>query len=617
MKIYPSKANIVQTPTINLTTDIPLAYIDTESKDYTLNIVDAMEAGEITPVLPYTTFPSYEIALFKPTSKTNLIDSTNFYKIDHSSIIQRVGNEYQYIPLNSITFEPETFNYNVIVKKNLPYIPQRTYNIKIGCIDNINNTNLSEKLIRIFGDAPSRGICPNNIWVNNKDLSIYSLTNNAINNLDFIFISSKDGKSYQKYDPTTKVFKDFNDFNKEYLSKQTNVWMSIDHFPLNLTKLPCSINNPTLYNNVETSTLGVVQSTITKELFTIDNESNEEVTLHTIFNTNACAVIKEYKDKGFMIYTPSDFFMNIEKNINIFYEILFYVYRNSYLKSESINQWITDKVPDYVITNNKLTTIDKFLSNKTIPELFHLSDSDVTFSKIIIDKENVIMKTIYNNYLTFEKKFTGNYIKYADPDKMNDSMVSIYTPQKQIIYFDEFVYTIQDSIKDKIKYKRVDNSFVINLRNFKNSYHNINIGSDATNDLTIPLTRTINYKQVAINNTDFYICCKENILSCYAVNEYKKDYGIIIARINISKTDTQPKVYDMRRRGGGLPENAEDDFNMLDIGHLYGLAYRKAGTVVITLPTKLKPYKDLIKKVVSKHIVAEKYPVIIFEDKEK
>ena len=386
---------------------------------------------------------------------------------------------------------------------------------------------------------------------------------------------------------------------------------------MNLTKLPCSINNPTLYNNVETSTLGVVQSTITKELFTIDNESNEEVTLHTIFNTNACAVIKEYKDKGFMIYTPSDFFMNIEKNINIFYEILFYVYRNSYLKSESINQWITDKVPDYVITNNKLTTIDKFLSNKTIPELFHLSDSDVTFSKIIIDKENVIMKTIYNNYLTFEKKFTGNYIKYADPDKMNDSMVSIYTPQKQIIYFDEFVYTIQDSIKDKIKYKRVDNSFVINLRNFKNSYHNINIGSDATNDLTIPLTRTINYKQVAINNTDFYICCKENILSCYAVNEYKKDYGIIIARINISKTDTQPKVYDMRRRGGGLPENAEDDFNMLDIGHLYGLAYRKAGTVVITLPTKLKPYEDLIKKVVSKHIVAEKYPVIIFEDKEK
>ena len=73
----------------------------------------------------------------------------------------------------------------------------------------------------------------------------------------------------------------------------------------------------------------------------------------------------------------------------------------------------------------------------------------------------------------------------------------------------------------------------------------------------------------------------------------------------------------MRRRGGGLPENAEDDFNMLDIGHLYGLAYRKAGTVVITLPTKLKPYEDLIKKVVSKHIVAEKYPVIIFEDKEK
>ena len=71
----------------------------------------------------------------------------------------------------------------------------------------------------------------------------------------------------------------------------------------------------------------------------------------------------------------------------------------------------------------------------------------------------------------------------------------------------------------------------------------------------------------------------------------------------------------MRRRGGGLPIEEEDDYNLLDIGNIYGLAYRKAGTVVITLPIKLKVYDEIIKKLIKKHIVAEKLFVIIYEDK--
>ena len=616
MKIYPSKHQILQVDAVNLNTDIPLGYIDTNSKEYSLTITSMLKSDGINPIVPYTIFDTYNMCFFKPMYSNNISNSSDFYKIDHQSIIQRVNEQqYQYIPLNSMIFEPETFNYEVIVKKNLKFEMTRTYNIKVNCIDALNTNFLSKELIKIFGDAPSRGISPSNIWINNKDLSINSLANNYYNKLDFIFIDSKDGKTYDRYDIDTDMYGSFMDINKEYLSNQTNVWMCVENFPIELTDNNISIQSPTLYNNIAINTKSFDNQRVTKTTFVVDDENSEEVIMHTLFKDKSCAIIKEYKNKGFVIYTPKNFFENLNQNVSLFYEILFYVYKNTYLKSDEINQWIADNIPDYIVTNNTLTTIDKFSTKKTLYELFNLPKGEVQFSKINIDKENIQMTGEFNSYLLFKKLYTGEFSKYADPIKTRDTMISIYTPQKRIIYFDEFIYTIQDNVLNKINYIRENNGYRIQLKDFKNSYYNININNEKINDIIIPLTVTKNYVTTPINNSNFYLCCKENLLNYCLTEDYTEDKGVIIAQINISKTNNETKVYDMRRRGGGLPIEEEDDYNLLDIGNIYGLAYRKAGTVVITLPTKLKVYDEIIKKLIKKHIVAEKLFVIIYEDK--
>ena len=72
----------------------------------------------------------------------------------------------------------------------------------------------------------------------------------------------------------------------------------------------------------------------------------------------------------------------------------------------------------------------------------------------------------------------------------------------------------------------------------------------------------------------------------------------------------------MRQLGGGLSEDEEDNYELLDIGHMNGRPYRIGGALVLTMPTKYKPYEDLIQKAIDKYKVAEDYIAIIFKDEE-
>lgn len=619
MKIYPSKHNIIQTPVINMLTDIPLAYIDTESKEYDCKIQSKISHDEIKPVLPYQEFNSYDIALFSPKKKGVIETSADFVKIDHSDIIQRVGETYQYIPSSTTTFIPQEFDYSVVVKKNIAYKTQETYNIKMGCLDDTTKTNdeiLSKKLLKILGDAPQRGICPINIWVNNKDMSANSLINSKITENDFIFIQSKDGYTSKGFDYDTYEVVDIPiKFEKDFLSKHVNVWVSVDEFPTKLEDKKSSLRNPRLYTSVNTDNSAFVCSEVGETWFKVETEEHEKVKSHHIFSHNyAVAIIKEYENKGFVIYTSNKFFDNIEKNAKMFYEIIMYVYSLTYLESSKVRQWITDVPPDYVIINNKLNTMEKFISTKQIHRFFDLSMTEVMYSDIKISAENVVMNGIVNDYITFKKLYEGEkYAKYADPPKPQDSMLSIYTPQRQIMYFDDFVYEIQDNVEEFVKSKRVENNLIFSMRSFKHTYANINISEDPSNDIFIPLTITVNYQEVPITNTSFYICCKENILSYYPIEKYEERLGTIVAQIDIQKSNNETHIYDMRRRGGGLPDNMANNQELFDIGYIKGLAYRKSGAIVITLPKRLEPHKEIIENVIKKHMVAEKFPVILFE----
>ena len=103
----------------------------------------------------------------------------------------------------------------------------------------------------------------------------------------------------------------------------------------------------------------------------------------------------------------------------------------------------------------------------------------------------------------------------------------------------------------------------------------------------------------------------------YFEEDYEESLGIKLFTIKVSQTPDAINVTDMRQLGGGLVEDEPDNYNLMDIGHANGRPYRKAGTLVFTMPTKYKEYEDVILKAVNKYISASDIPVILFEDKNK
>ena len=95
--------------------------------------------------------------------------------------------------------------------------------------------------------------------------------------------------------------------------------------------------------------------------------------------------------------------------------------------------------------------------------------------------------------------------------------------------------------------------------------------------------------------------------------------GIILMTIDISQDTEQTEniLFDMRQRGGGLPEGEKDNYDCFDIGNIYGRPYRKGGSLIITLPKYMEEYKDMIMSIVKQYMLADDYPIIIFEDKNK
>lgn len=138
-------------------------------------------------------------------------------------------------------------------------------------------------------------------------------------------------------------------------------------------------------------------------------------------------------------------------------------------------------------------------------------------------------------------------------------------------------------------------------------------------ELNIPLSyRDATNNEIQITNADYYLLCKQNESSSYLeykdVAQYNRDDGLILATIQVRQDETKTLVYDMRQRGGGLPEGEKDNFNCFDIGHIFGRPYRKGGTLIITLPKKLEPYKQIIEDTIKQYSVAEEYPIVIFKE---
>ena len=178
MKIYPNSSNIMVTNSVNVLTDIPLSYIDTQKLEYKINTVIKSDfKNKIKQeVLPYDKMNKNLICLFdKNGNQVNYLELTKHLK--------REGNDYIFMPYGSVAFSPKIFEYNVTAKKNIIYNSKMQYNINVA----VSNDTLSNVLMPIFGDAPTKGLAPSNILINNGSMSYSDLVSSTTKNKDIIF----------------------------------------------------------------------------------------------------------------------------------------------------------------------------------------------------------------------------------------------------------------------------------------------------------------------------------------------------------------------------------------------------------------------------------------------
>lgn len=609
MKIYPSKHTITIADEVNLNEEIPIAYINSQYEEETvsINIREEFKYDEVKEILPYTSFNTSDEKYPEITLYTN---DGPIDKNTQNNLFLRLNNEYVYTPNASITFKPLVFSYNVLAKKNIKYLSSRNFNIKVGC----NEEEIANVLIQYFADRKEDNLFPSNIKFNNGDLKVEPLIDMSLKEIDFFFINSEDGKHYNNGE-IISIEDFFNYQTIPFIICETLEGAEVSDKSYTKT---FKIKNSTAMDSVEVKT---------DDYFEISSEYNNSIQYHNIFEGEekySPIIIKEYINKGFVIYCNKNFLNEIKNYYSVFYEVLFYTFFNGYISTPTIYEWITDEMPDFIVQSGRLVQKEKFTSHMELHKLLSLYENDASPIEVKINAPKVFLSQLYpdssegtpivyytgmsSNYLMFKKVKTS---EYADPIK-NSNQISIYTEKKNIIYFDNFVYSIKENIENKISYYIENENLVLSITPFKNT----NLDTYSFNN-TIVLKYQINN----IDRQSFYLAWNNSLKTLEIITENNKEKYIILADINIIKNNKTTKLYDMRKRGGGLNDEEEDNFDCLDISNILGKAYRKGGSLIATinLPIKYENDKNKIKDIIynelSKFTIAEDMLIVNLEFK--
>lgn len=615
MKIYPNNNIVNIKSTVNKAVDIPLAYVDTTTANLKIDISynKSFSKKLKTEVLPYDKVDS-QMCLFD--ENENLIPYNDMVR----NFIKN-KNSYLYIPKNNtVNFKPKTFEYYLKAQRALNYQSNIIYNLTASFY---NNKSCANKLMQIFGDASERNLAPKNVIINNGDLSLNRLYSNIFTNSDFNFLYLQNMNTIL-LDDSTKIF------NKEIIQNEnkTNLFLIVHNDPsINITNnqkynkdainMLYSISykeykfkSPYIYNS----------STIMSKYFFNIPKDTDKVRYHNLFNGSDTTpvLIEETIGKGFSIYISEFLFENLAIYYYVFYEVMLYVYFNSYIYSNTITSWIADEVPDYTVKNNNLVKNTKFLSEYDINTLLNTKSNNIKNIQVIIDTEKypyVIYSGRTHNHLEFSKN-KGKNNEYADPSIKPEDYISIFT-NGEIFFFKNFVYKINDSIEDCINVTQTDKYAIITFKKYRNSDKGIYVKFEQE-PVKIPLTKIINNVETQINDKTYYIVCDiNNSASSFRIvesSQYKNEIILVTIKLSLDTENSKNIVYDMRQRGGGLPEGEKDNFDCFDIGNIYGRPYRKGGTLIVTLPGYLKSHKDFIMEIIQQYMVADDYPIILFKE---
>lgn len=546
------------------------------------------------------------------------------------NLLTRVGSKYYYRPKETISFKPQTFNYVATIKKQLDYRISNEYNLNIACIDDPDSLDLSDRIAVGFSSPNERNLIPPNITINNNRKDVQSFTDMTNRECDFLFIESSEGLYYDDVtDDRVKIDKDM------FLDKNTSIWITADYnrtYPHVSTESKefYTIKQPVLNSKVEIGS---------RYYFDIDTlpYDNSSIKYHNIFaGHRAPVLIIEHLGKGFEIISHSDVLNNMQEYLQLIYEVLMYCYLKGYKSTATLNQWISNEVPDYQVESGSLVKKKYFTSDMNMASYFSLKNSEMILYSVNIthDQDNNNMPEIYdpaidlfdyttainfvgmsNGKLMFEKNMPRSSPYNTEPDKPL-GWISVYDGEN-ILYLKELHYVVETNLTDKIFTSIHDDSLEIKVLAFKST--SLCLDTQKPFDAIIPFIKTEVNKIERIREADytFYINKENQNIDFTFSEDFEEKLGIALFDIKVYQTPDAVNITDMRQLGGGLKEDCEDNYNLMDIGHINGRPYRPTGTIVLTLPKKLEEHNDIIEKAIKKYIGASEVPVIFYEDKKQ
>lgn len=617
MKIFPSthKIKSVTDSHVDLDLNIPLAYIELDYSKYKIDKVfeDIVNTEVKNEVLVNQEFSSPDIKLFNKFGEA----------VNMDNLLTRIGSKYYYRPKDMIAFEPQKFNYSVTVKSNIQYKIANKYNLNIACIDDPDSLDLSKRIAIGFSNPSARSLVPPNITINNNRMDAYAFTDMSIDDCDILFIESPDGIHYDDSLNPIKIDK------QNFLNNNTTLWIASDfdsNYPYENSTTP---NTYIINNSILKSKASIVSNT-----YFVPNELkyNPNIIYHNIFDGDKCPVlIVEHIGKGYEIISHTDILNNMEDNIDVIYEAIMYCHLNAYKKTAKLTQWIASDVPDYQAQSGRLVKKKYFMSDVDLYDYFNLKSSEMTIYDIdITDGESSTMpdnKTVdlydHSNSINFIG-MSGGKLMFDKTDNIRSSYslepekptgwVSLYDGNN-IIYLRELHYVMETDLNDKV-FTTIDNdNLKVKILAFKST--SLGINTQIPYDLIIPFIKTeVNgIERIREAEYVFYMNLDNQVIGFDFIEDYTEDKGIALFNIRVYQTPDSINVTDMRQLGGGLKEDAPNNYNLMDIGHINGRPYRPTGTIVFTLPTKYEKHKDLIQNAINKYIGASEVPVIFFEDK--
>lgn len=593
MKIYPSNHDLMQEKMPRIL-DIPLAQIDKNIKVSDINFTpsDDFRKNIDKSISPYDVFDSGDYIFFDSNNNVSNVK------------LELKDNKYIYNPGNTTEFIPSSFSMNATVKKNMVYNGFQKYNINVT-VDNLDNW---PNMISIFGDAYKRGVCPSNIEINGGSTEKSSLASGSIDDTDILFIKSKDGNVYS--DGTEIPITDL-------LKKHVNIWLAIEDTSLKIF----AQNNGSfkITNRFKTLYAGEIQYNSSNNYSLLNGLGFSELSDIVKYNGNYSVIEPYVEDNpvvilhmdgyGFVVVSDAGFFNNLSDNAKIIYDVMAYIYFNTYVDTLEKTSWITNEPIDFIgrpsivlNRNHDVLNLDKMVNEveSDIQSFYTLCrvniNNDYTKKVFFIEKDS-------SNNLYFGK---FNSSGDTDPEKPNEYK-SLFTTKNTIMYY--------DCAGIKQKESLIVAQGIINDDTKKN-YININPFYSSKNRLRISDNKLIEIPQIGVAYNILATEIKEDDESDIEIKRRSEgvDDGFIkIGEAIVEYTDSKI-CNDIRITGGGLPENMPDDFDMLDISNLYGRLIRRGTSLIIKLPKVYEKYDKYIRDAVNKYKNASTYIVLKYSD---